>query len=1536
PLKNAKIVYKRWDHYWQNKTYHWAIDVSKYTADEQGRLRVPTGGTRQWDGYLMFAEADGRYAFVQEGFSWWQQRGRNGNTASDTRMYSMTDRPVYRPGDSVHGKIILRQRNGGEWENVKGRGFRLQMYNAKGEEKFNKKIQATSFGAIEYDIDLAKDASLGGWYFYLYSAQGSWIGSGNFQVEEYKKPEFEVSVSPPSKPVKLGNAISATIDAKYYFGGPASGATVKYKVYRNFYYHSVYFPRRYDWLYNWKPRQWYGTPDQQFNRHGGSELVTEGEGKLNQEGKLVIEWNTQKALKDWGEYDHQYSITAEVTDSSRRTIVGNGSVKALRRAFFAFVDNKLGFYRPNDELDVEVRTVTADDKAVEAKGKMEVYKVTFSKRTDENGMPQIDEHKELIATHELNTNKEGRAQYNKPFTEAGTYELVYVTKDEWDTEIKGYTRVIVKATKWLPGSYRFDTISLIPQQKVYTPGEVAKVLLASDFETSWMLVSVMGCNEVLSQSFVNLKDTGGQFELELTVGREHLPNFHINVMTVRNGQLHTKTVELFVPPTDQFLDVEVTSDKEWYQPGEKATFTVTAKDSEGRPAVAEFAMSVYDRSITYIMSDRTPNIIKHFYGDRRYYTLDYSNSYQTSVGSKQWDKQKYENIRYYGRPLGWGIRNWLRWERNAFDFNDDVSKSDRYQRGWSSDKEGVENRTEEGKPKSSSVGLGGGAGGGGGLRRKSKGANEPDMEMEDEVEFEKDEPPSEGEDLAPNQANSDSDNESPHPSAVTISLKETAKSANAATPRIRSNFKDSVYYNHRVVTGPDGKATITVEMPDNLTDWQISARGITRVAKVGEDKHTVKTTKKLILRDQAPRFFVEGDIVTLSGIIMNRYDVQMSVNARLQLNPTDTATAAEKNAFCTYQLFPETPGAQTVTVPANGEVRVDWQVKMTGSGLFQIRMLALSELESDATIKSYKCKVRGAEMYQAVTSVIEDGQSEASFEVNLPEALDPNQTHLDLQLSPSVAALAMDAIPYLLQFPYGCVEQTMSRFLPAVVVRKTLEDAGISLEDIGKRRAAMDYDGVNPQAAYWYKRSPVFNSDVMNNIINSGIKRLSLFQHGDGGWGWWRGGRSDNYMSAYVVFGLHTAKQAGVKFDYNMLTRGVKFLGDQARKEKNLHRAAYISYVLSYSGSPDKELLDKVYDRRDDLTHLSRSMICMAEWLAGDKERARILISNIEDYRQEDIEHGTVWWDGGAQYWSWWNNKIETNAFVMQAMVMVQPDSQYLEKHVRWLAQSRKGSRWNSTKDTSHAVSALMAYAKATGELEREYDVIIKMDGQTIKTWSVTKKNIFALQTNFRMDGLQLPAGKHKFTIERIGEGKVYFSSFLSYFSKEEKLKASGNELSIDRKYYKLVEKVEEVTITKRNPDGTTTEVKEKRLGYDRIPLAYGATLKSGDKIEVELNFEVKNDYEYLSFEDYKPAGCEPVALRSGQGYAGGLCQNVELRDDRVAFFVSYMPQGTARLKYQLRCEIPGTFSALPTQGGSMYVKEVKANSEEFKIKIVD
>ena len=124
-------------------------------------------------------------------------------------------------------------------------------------------------------------------------------------------------------------------------------------------------------------------------------------------------------------------------------------------------------------------------------------------------------------------------------------------------------------------------------------------------------------------------------------------------------------------------------------------------------------------------------------------------------------------------------------------------------------------------------------------------------------------------------------------------------------------------------------------------------------------------------------------------------------------------------------------------------------------------------------------------------------------------------------------------------------------------------------------------------------------------------------------------------------------------------------------------------------------------------------------------------------------------------------------------------------------------------------------------------------------------------------------------------------------------------------------------------------------LHWKRTPLTEGEILKSGERIEVRLDIEAKNNYEYLVFEDPKPAGCEPVQLRSGNSY-GNLCSNMELRDEKVVFFVGYLEQGKHAITYQMRAEVPGKFHALPTQGYAMYAPRVKGISDEWIMTITD
>ncbi|MGZ5567609.1 MAG: alpha-2-macroglobulin family protein, partial [Limisphaerales bacterium] len=182
-----------------------------------------------------------------------------------------------------------------------------------------------------------------------------------------------------------------------------------------------------------------------------------------------------------------------------------------------------------------------------------------------------------------------------------------------------------------------------------------------------------------------------------------------------------------------------------------------------------------------------------------------------------------------------------------------------------------------------------------------------------------------------------------------------------------------------------------------------------------------------------------------------------------------------------------------------------------------------------------------------------------------------------------------------------------------------------------------------------------------------------------------------------------------------------------------------------------------------------------------------------------------------------------------------------------------------------------------------------------------------------------------------------YYSAYVSYFTKQEDVRGAGNEIFVTREYFKLVPKTEKVQLGKSWwGDDKAKGHTEIRDGYQRIPLKTGDTVTSGDKIEVVLHITAKNTYDFLAFEDMKPAGCEPVELRSGGRWAGGLCANLELRDEKVVFFIGLLEQGEHILRYKLRAENPGHFHALPTKAFAMYAPEIKAISDEMRLKIKD
>ncbi|MFC1671732.1 alpha-2-macroglobulin [Planctomycetota bacterium] len=767
-----------------------------------------------------------------------------------------------------------------------------------------------------------------------------------------------------------------------------------------------------------------------------------------------------------------------------------------------------------------------------------------------------------------------------------------------------------------------------------------------------------------------------------------------------------------------------------------------------------------------------------------------------------------------------------------------------------------------------------------------------------------------------------------------------------AEATVRQKFADTAIWLTTLTTDDDGIASATVDMPENLTTWKINSWAMTGETKVGQASTEAVTTKNLLVRLQAPRFFMEYDEVVISANVHNYLAKEKTARVSLEA-PTEL-----------LGLMKDTPAAIDVKVPANGEKRIDWRVKVLKEGLADITVKALTDEESDAMKMSFPVLVHGITKQIASTGSIKPDEDKAvrTVEIVVPDKRRPELSRLEVQFAPSLVGAMLDALPYCLSYPYGCTEQTMSRFLPAVLTLKTLQNMGIKLEDVKNVRGKLDEvrrieKGENIKV-YGYAHNPVFDSAEMQNVISKGLKRIADMQHGDGGWSWWKQGDSSGYMSSYVLYSLVTAQRCDVEVDQNIVQRGMRFLKSwEERKMREEYWGphashAYTAYVLSLGkkkaaikpGKGDKrpgDLIDRLYQDRDKLTLYGKALLSMALANHGDVDRAKLVLQNIMQYKEENAETELAWFrtpTGG--WWYWYNNDIETNAWCLRALIKLQPKSDVAPKIVKWLLENRRnGYYWRSTRDTTMCIAAMSDFVTASGEGKPDYTLTLDFDnGATVKTVKISADNFFTYDNRFVLDGVALTGGKHSLKITKEGKGALYYSTYLSYFTKEEDIKAAGLQLKVERTYHRLEQIPYEVEVM--GAEGQ--KIKEKRLRYKRVPVESGDQVDSGDVIQVELKITSDNNYTYLCFEDMKPAGCEATEVRSGGKRQEGFYTYMELRDEKVVFFLNSIEQGSHLLRYRLRAETPGIFHALPSVVYGMYVPELRANSNELVMKIID
>lgn len=1489
----------------------------KFAADDRGLADLDrrTGYGQR----VITVRRNGELAWAGGWYSWGYSPSYD---YAGLRAVMFSDRPVYRPLDTVKMQIWARQRREGKYLPASSvKTLRIEVHDPKGAKIFEKDAAASNGGAL-FELPLPKSASLGMYQVHI-KADGSYTdANAQFRVEEYKAPELEVKVSAGDGPAKLGEKIAVKISAEYYFGGPVEAANVHYKVYRSDHQVEYSAPGTWDWLYGagygrvyyaypwfgwwehygprpWRWYPWWGPPPEEKK-----ELVTEGEGLLDHHGALSFEIDTSGAKQKFGDKDQRFTVEAEVRDASRRTITGNGEVIATRSQFFVHLETDRGYYETGSTIRTDIRSLLPTGDPIATNGELRIALVSMS-ASDGRTIEESPVH-----TAALRTDGEGRAETRWDVKTPGQYRISYVAKDAWGGEVVGSTLVWV----WGPGfdgqKYKFNHLEVISDKRTYKVGEIARLLISSDVAGAHVLFGSKVDQGHLIEYDVLVLD-GKTKIVEVPIKAEHVPNFFVEATVVGAGKLSEEAREMYVPPPQAEVKVSLLPKKSEFRAAGAGELEIQTYTPDGKPVSTEVAVSVFDRAVLYIQPELTPDVRKLFWGSLR--------SHQPLSGS---------NLRRV-------LDNW----QQLFQPDDSAAQiltpgNDFLQRTIDftrADLATIEGNVSGGIVADGSFGAAGlGAGGGG---RGKSAARAPAGSAAPAA------PPAEP---ARAEAKRESAGKRDADSSERQQAADPGASQGLVAPMVRRNFADTAFFTV-VRTNEQGKATIDWKFPDNLTTWRVKGVALGEDTRAGEATASVVTTQKLLVRLQAPRFFRERDRVMISANVHNRLGSEKKVKVSIDIgnSPLDLEGDASK----------------WVTVGDGKEARVDWWVKVRGEGQAIVKVAGESDQESDAKELRFPVLVHG--MLKTVSSVgsiaaAQQGPTaEKALEILVPEERRADQSELIVRWAPTLSGAMIDALPYLLEYPYGCTEQTLSRFVPAVLTRRSLQMfGGVKLEDLGKIKDSLNPQRLSGESDKAYKmrldrelrrfdRNPVYNTALMNDMIGSGLARLLRMQKPDGGWGWWSDDRSSIYTTAHVLAGLYEAQQADVAVPADVLARARSALHSMVPDHLSYYRDnewvsdtdAYFAYTLSLFGDKNDQLNKYLLERRAKLSVYGKSLFAMALKNLGKHEDASLVFRNAAQLLKEDPENETAWVETRSQgWWWWWNDPIESNATFLRAMITLNPEDARAPRLVKWLLNHRKnGWYWSSTRDTAVTIAAFAHYMRAAKEQDTNYDLEVLLDGKVLKTVHIDKKNLLSFDGELRLKGDEVPGGKHTLTFRRKGKGAVYFNAYLTYFTLEEDVAATGLEIKVDRKYYRLVR--DDRTHEVHDQKGRTTAIKE--AAYRKVALATGDEVKIGDLILVELNLESKNDYEFLAFEDPKPAGFEPVALRSGTTY-GEAVANLELRDEKVVFFLGAMNQGKLRLDYRLRAEIPGTFHAMPAHGFGMYAPELVANSHEMRISVDD
>ena len=1563
PLENVNVQVWEWK-YDYNKSRYGFLKKESLKTDKNGHVHLapnkedPLANNLQVelttkDDHLFIQERVYNYRFPQPE----EKEGAK-------KTFFFTDRSIYRPGQTVYFKgIIIANDRDAKKKIVPGLKTKIYLKDANRERVDSLQLTTNEFGSYNGKFRLPENRLNGS-----FTIEDETIdGQAEFSVEEYKRPKFEVVFDPQKGSYKLNDTIVVKGNANAYAGNLIENATVKYRVIRK-----ARFP--YPWLF-WKIG-WPRSEDQE---------IAHGETKTGPDGKFEIRFKAIPDKKVKPEYKpvFEYRVVADVTDitgetRSKETAIAV-SYQALQlslsvpetipadslKQLIVKTTNMAGEFEPA-RIHLSIWKLDAPNRLIRNRYWTQPDQFVMSREEYLKLFPYDEYSDELnketwkrldkVIEHSDSSRSDSKFLIPNAKLQPGWYVIEVYTKDKYGDSVKDLS--YVQLTNTQNGHPASPVYNWLQYGMVHTtePGETAKVAMGSSAEKVFIVVATKRPGVIQEYEYVQVSNE--QKSITIPVAEKDRGGIGLFYAFVKHNRFFSNEAYVSIPWTNKELTISYETYRDKTLPGSEERWKIKLTGYKNEKLAAEVLASMYDASLDQFKKQawEAPPIWLSYSGSA---TFNDRNNFDPVYST---DKHYYPPVTQFEKRydmLADGFKFYLR-DRRYYKKGDVANHLEAdMMAAPPAAQEGLDQPKHMKLTKPQEVTIRGNA---------SLPSNA--LIVVNGVIYEG----SIG-DLDP----SDISNVQVLTGALAVELygirgadgailisTKSGGIKKAEQPvQVRKNFNETAFFFPDLRTDSAGNIEFSFTMPEALTKWKWMTLAHTKDLAFGYSEKSVVTQKDLMLQPNLPRFLKEGDVMEISTKIVNLSDSEVTGQVQLQL--VDATTNQSIDGW-----FQNIYSNQYFTAPAKQSVAAQFSVQIPF--LFNkpviVRLIAktgnLSDGEENVlpvltnkilVTESLPLNVRGIGTKEfKFDKLIKSGESETL------------QNHaVTVEFTSNPAWYAVQALPYLMEFPHECAEQIWNRFyanaLAAKIVNasprikqifekwKTIDTAAL-LSNLQKNQ---ELKSVLLQETPWVLEAKseseqkkrialLFDLVRMSNELQKNLDQLIQMQSPNGGFVWFKGGPDDRYITQYIISGIGHLKTldaipSNLESKVNQVTAsGIKYLDarikedyDRLKKSKadlNKQQIGYseIQYLYTRSFFNKQAVAGNTFEAYNYYRKQSQQfwlqqnrymqgMIALALFRTGDGKTSFNILRSLKENAIVSEEMGMYWKEVRAGYY-WHQAPIETQSLLIEAFATIYKDNKIVDDLKTWLLKNKQTNNWNTTKATADACYALLL--QGTDWLANAPVVQIKLGDKTISSTEQAeagtgyfKKTYDGPFVNPSMGNISVSVNQPQSNTTNVTTtwGAVYWQ----YFENAENITSSATPL-------KLVKKVFVEGNTDRGPV--------------MKPIGDNANLKVGDKVKIRIELRVDRDMEYVHMKDMRASAFEPVNVISSYKWQGGLGYYESTKDASTNFFFSYLPKGTHVFEYTLFASQVGTFSNGITTVQCMYAPEFSAHSEGIKVSV--